>query len=103
MGREDETTGSTHVSERVTASHTTERPALNALVVGTVHPFSPLPPPCQVVNTVHPFSPLPPPCQVVTTVRPLLIQVDEQGESVDVSAGVLTVDLLNYLAQYITK
>ena len=87
MGREDETTGSTHVSERVTASHTTERPALNALVVGTVHPF----------------SPLPPPCQVVTTVRPLLIQVDEQGESVDVSAGVKTIELLNYLAQYITK
>ena len=35
--------------------------------------------------------------------RPLLIQEDEQGESVDVSAGVKTIELLNYLAQYITK
>ncbi|PNH11479.1 D-arabinono-1,4-lactone oxidase [Tetrabaena socialis] len=39
---------------------------------------------------------------VMTTLRPLLIEVDEQGQSVTVDAGVRTIDLLRYLADYVT-
>ncbi|GLC54135.1 hypothetical protein PLESTB_000827700 [Pleodorina starrii] len=39
---------------------------------------------------------------VMQTLRPLLIQVNETEESVTVDAGVRTIDLLRYLAAYVT-
>eukprot|EP00879_Flechtneria_rotunda_P014556 GHRR01015211.1.p1 GENE.GHRR01015211.1~~GHRR01015211.1.p1 ORF type:complete len:664 (+),score=177.73 GHRR01015211.1:545-2536(+) len=39
---------------------------------------------------------------VMTTIRPLNISVDEASESVWVDAGVITMDLLEYLSNYVT-
>eukprot|EP00873_Tetraselmis_striata_P012175 jgi/Tetstr1/432439/TSEL_021815.t1 len=39
---------------------------------------------------------------LTTTIRPLRIQVDEEDRTVTVSAGVILIDLLDYLADYIT-
>jgi FAD/FMN-containing dehydrogenase len=40
---------------------------------------------------------------VLTTLRPLAITVDEEAMTVDVDAGIKTVDLLTFLANYVTE